>query len=304
MNISLIGLGAIGASYAALLNVCSQVKLTVILDAHRLKSYADQPFTVNGVVQNFHYLSADAKTEPADLVLVAVKYNALPDAIANLKHHVGENTVIMSLLNGIDSEEILGAAFGMDKMLYSLCIGIDAQRADRTVSYGSVGKILFNEKNGECSPRVQKIAETFTAAGVPFENPIDMYKQLWYKFMINVCANQTTAILGANYRHINTPDGHTIMEMVADEVRSVAAKKGVSLTDDDYKSWLNILNTMIPENKTSMHQDMDACRRTEVDMLAGVIRKIGSELGVPTPHNDMLYHMIKLKEQMNALKNR
>ena len=296
MKISLIGLGAIGASYAALLNDCPDVELKVILDEHRLKSYAEQPFTVNGIEQNFNYVSANAKAEPADLVLVAVKYNALPEAIASLKHHIGENTVIMSLLNGIDSEEILGAAFGMEKMLYSLCIGIDAQRSGRSVSYGSVGKIVFNEKNGECSPRVQRIAETFTAAGVPFENPKDMYKQLWYKFMINVCANQTTAILGANYRYINTPDGHAIMQMVADEVRAVAAKKGVALTDDDYQSWLNILNTMIPENKTSMHQDMDAGRTTEVDMLAGVLRKLGAELGVPTPFNDMLYHMIKLME--------
>lgn len=299
MKISLIGLGAIGASYAALLNHCPDVELKIILDEHRLKSYAEQPFTVNGAVQNFDYVSAAAKTEPADLVLVAVKYNALPEAIASLKHHVGENTVIMSLLNGIDSEEILGAAFGMEKMLYSLCISIDAQRNARSVSYGSVGKIVFNEKNGECSPRVQKIAETFTAAGVPFENPKDMYKQLWYKFMINVCANQTTAILGANYRYINTPNGHAIMQMVADEVRAVAAKKGVALTDDDYNSWLNILNTMIPENRTSMHQDMDARRTTEVDMLAGVLRKLGAELGVPTPYNDMLYHMIKLREQMS-----
>ena len=89
------------------------------------------------------------------------------------------------------------------------------------------------------------------------------------------------------------------MQMVADEVRAVAAKKGVALTDDDYNSWLNILNTMIPENRTSMHQDMDARRTTEVDMLAGVLRKLGVELGVPTPYNDMLYHMIKLREQMN-----
>lgn len=298
MKISLIGLGAIGASYAALLNKSEDVELKIILDEHRLKSYTEQPFTVNDDVQYFTYVSPTPKTEPADLVIIAVKYNALPEAIDAIKHHVGDNTAIMSLLNGIDSEEIIGAAYGMDKMLYSLCIGIDAQRIDRTVSYGSVGKIVFNEKNGERSPRVLRIAETFTAAGIPFENPSDMYKQLWYKFMINVCANQPTAILGANYRYLNTPDGHAIMHMVAKEVTAVAAKKGVTLTEDDFGSWLKILNNMIPESKTSMHQDMDAGRLTEVDMLSGVLRKLGRELGVETPYNDMLYHMIKLKAQI------
>lgn len=298
MKISLIGLGAIGASYAALLNHNPDVDLKIILDELRLKSYTEQPFTVNDTVQDFTYVSPLSKTEPADLVIVAVKYNALPEAIDAIKHHVGEDTTIMSLLNGIDSEEIIGAAYGMDKMLYSLCLGIDAQRNNRSVSYGSVGKIVFNEKSGEHSPRVHSIAETFTASGIPFENPSDMYKQLWYKFMINVCANQTTAILGANYRYLNTPDGHTIMHMVAKEVTAVAAKKGVTLTEDDFNAWLKILNGMIPESKTSMHQDIDAGRPTEVDMLSGVLCKLGKEVGVATPYNDMLYHMIKLKEQI------
>lgn len=298
MKISLIGLGAIGASYAALLNNCEAVDLRVILDDQRLESYRNQPFTVNGEVQRFNYVSSSAVSDPADLVLVAVKYKALPDAIDAIKNHVGEETVIMSLLNGIDSEEIIGSRYGIDKMLYSLCIAIDAQRADKNVSYGNIGKIVFNEKSGELSDRVQQIGDIFAKAGVPFENPTDMYKQLWYKFMINVCANQSTAVLGANYKYLNTENGHKIMRLLAEEVVAIAAKSGVQLTENDFNAWLSILNNLVPESKTSMHQDMDAGRPTEVDMLSGVIRKLGRENGIPTPYNDMIYHMIKLKEEI------
>lgn len=298
MKISLIGLGAIGASYAERLNNTAEIDLTIILDDTRLKTYTEQDFTINGKPQVFKYLSANADTDPADLIIVAVKYNALNESLDAIKHHVGDNTVIMSLLNGIDSEEIIGSRYGMDKMLYSLCIGIDAQRVGRDVHYGNIGKIVFGEKNGALSPRVTRIADAFSKAGIPFETPNDMYRQLWYKFMINVCANQPTAILGASYNHIDTPDGHEIMHMIAKEVTSIAIMKGVRLTEDDFKAWLNILNSLDPKSKTSMLQDMDAGRPTEVEMLSGVIRKLGKEYGIPTPYNDMLYHMIKVKEKI------
>lgn len=298
MKITLIGLGAIGASYAALLNNCPEVKLNIILDDERLKRYQSSQFKINGKVQKFSYCSKDATVQPADLVMIAVKYNDLQDAIDAVKSHVGDHTVIMSLLNGIDSEEIIGSVFGMKKMIYSMCLGIDAQRNGLNVNYGSVGKIVFGEKSGELTDRVKTIAELFTKASLPFECPKDMYKKLWWKFMINVCGNQPTAILGANYHFINTPDGHELMRLIMEEVRQIALKKGVEITDSDFNAWLEILNTLIPESKTSMLQDIDAGRLTEVDMFAGVIRQLGETYGVPTPYNNLMYHMLKVKEQI------
>ena len=298
MKITLIGLGAIGASYAALLNNCPEVKLNIVLDDERLKRYQSNPFIINDEIQNFSYSSRKIAVEPADLVMIAVKYNDLQDAVDAVKNHVGEHTVIMSLLNGIDSEEIIGETFGMDKMLYSMCIGIDAQRTGLNVKYGSVGKIVFGEKSGEMTDRVKTISEIFTRASVPFECPKDMYKKLWWKFMINVCGNQPTAILGANYHFINTPDGHELMRLIMEEVRMIALKKGVEITDSDFNAWLDILNTLVPESKTSMLQDIDAGRLTEVDMFAGVIRQLGKTYGIATPYNDLMYHMLKVKEQI------
>lgn len=298
MKISIIGLGAIGASYAAILNACPQVSLSVLLDDHRLSRYEKNGLKVNGDLQNFSYISPAASAAPADLVIIAVKYGDLPLAIESVKNHVGENTVIMSLLNGIDSEEIIGATYGMEKMLYSMCLGIDAQRTEQDIHYGSPGKIVFGEKSGQMTSRVQKISDLFKQANLPHECPKDMYKQLWWKFMINVCSNQPTAIVGANYRLLNSPDGYEIMRMIMLEVRHVALKKGVEITDSDFEKWLDILDTMVPESKTSMLQDIDAGRKTEVDMLAGVIRKLGREHGVPTPYNDLMYHMLKLREQV------
>lgn len=299
MKVTLIGLGAIGASYAALLNAHPGIELNILLDEARLKRYRSNTFKVNGEVQDFSYCGIKDEASPADLVIIAVKYNDLADAIQGVKNHVGDNTSIMSLLNGIDSEEIIGASFGMDKLVYSMCLGIDAQREGMTVNYGSAGKIVFGEKSGELTDQVKKISDIFTKAQVPFECPKDMYKKLWWKFMINVCSNQPTAILGANYHFLNTEDAHHMMRLIMTEVQQIALKKGVDLTEEDFQAWLSILDTMVPESKTSMHQDIDAGRMTEVDMLAGVVRKLGKEYGIPTPYNDLMYHMLKIKEQIH-----
>lgn len=299
MKITLIGLGAIGASYASLLNNCEEVELNILLDEDRLKRYKSSEFKVNGEIQNFNYCNRNSAAKPADLVIIAVKYNDLTNAIEAVKNHVGDETIIMSLLNGIDSEEIIGETYGLEKMLYSLCLGIDAQRVGLNVNYGSAGKIIFGEKSGETTDRVKRIFDIFVKAGVPFECPKDIYKKLWWKFMINLCSNQPTAILGANYYYLNTHDGHKIMKLIMEEVRQVALKKDVLLTDADFEAWLTILNTMVPESKTSMLQDIDAGRLTEVDMFSGVIRKLGKEYGVPTPYNDLMYHMLKVKEQIH-----
>ncbi|MBN2899696.1 MAG: ketopantoate reductase family protein [Clostridia bacterium] len=299
MKVTLIGLGAIGASYAALLDAYPGIELNIILDDERLKRYQTTPFKVNGQIQHFTYCRVSDKVSPADLVIIAVKYNDLTNAIEAVKNHVDDKTIIMSLLNGIDSEEIIGATFGMENMVYSMCLGIDAQREGMNVNYGSVGKIVFGEKSGEMTDKIKTISNIFTKAKIPFECPKDMYKKLWWKFMINVCSNQPTAILGANYHFLNTVNGHDMMHLIMEEVQQVALKKGVELSEEDFEAWLSILNTMVPESKTSMHQDIDAGRVTEVDMLAGVVRKLGKEYGVPTPYNDLMYHMLKVKEQIH-----
>lgn len=298
MNISLIGLGAIGASYAEKLNECESANLSIILDENRYKTYFNSEFTINGKVQHFNYVKDTDPAVPADLVIIAVKYNELQNAIHLVRNHVGENTTIMSLLNGIDSEEIIGATYGAEKLLFSMCLGIDAQRTNKEVSYGSIGKIVFGEKDSHISTRVETISRLFEKANVPYENPADMYKQMWWKFMINVCSNQPTAILGANYHFLNTDNGHRIMHLVMTEVSAIAKVKGVIITEDDFNAWIKLLGTMVPENKTSMLQDMDAGRATEVDMFSGVICKIGDEHRIETPYNDLMYHMIKLKEQI------
>lgn len=119
-KISIIGLGAVGCTYASRLHDMDANCVTIIADSDRIDRYKRNKYIINEKTYDFNYVSPDEKYEPADLVIVSVKFNNLKQAIKDIKNHVGENTIILSLLNGISSEEIIGKIYGMNNLLYGI----------------------------------------------------------------------------------------------------------------------------------------------------------------------------------------
>ena len=128
----------------------------------------------------------------------------------------------------------------------------------------------------------------------------DMERAIWFKYMCNVSENQSAAVLGISYgAWCVSEDANFIREALMREVIAVAGKKGISLTEEDMAKQVRVLEAVPPGNKPSTLQDIEAGRRTEVEMFGGTMVRMGRELGVPTPYNEMFYHAIKVLEQKN-----
>jgi 2-dehydropantoate 2-reductase len=302
-KVSIIGLGAIGAAYASILSDMDPQSIQVIADQHRIERYKASNFEVNDQAYQFQYISPEEVTERSDLILVAVKYDGLDQAIIDMKHHVGPGTIILSLMNGIDSEEILAAEFGGENILYGMCLGIDAVRVGKTIQFSNIGKVWFGEPmNSTHSANVQLVKELFDRANIPYEIPKNMLRTMWWKFMINVGLNQTSAILRAPYRiYHEVEDARQLMAEAMKEVIVLAQQVGVDLTNDDVEEFGKVLKNLSPEGKTSMLQDIEAGRKTEVEYLGGKVCEMGRSYGIATPTNDMLYKMIRILEQRNSI---
>lgn len=298
-NVSLIGLGAIGCAYGSKIYDMNPDAIKIIAGSERSKRYKENGFFINGKRYDFKYVTPEQKCEPADLIIIAVKSNQLEEAMEDIKNHVGENTVILSLLNGITSEEIVGKKFGMDKMLYSLCVGIDGNRDKNNIRFSSCGNITFGEKkNVSYSERVKAVKDLFEEADIPYEIPEDMMHALWWKFMINVSINQCSAVLRAKYGVFQTNvEARNLMDSAMMEVIKLSEKIGVNLNNDDVKRWYEVLYSMDPDSRTSMLQDIEGFRETEVEMFAGTICKLGEKYKVDTPVNRTLYNIIKVIEK-------
>lgn len=298
-SVVILGAGAMGAAYAS--RFCDMDSSFVSLVAsgeryHRLKAEGL-------VVNNKHYpipvLSPDDTSPPADLIIVAVKHHHLVEALQDLKNRVGNNTIILSVMNGLDSEAIIGSIYGEEKVIYATVVGIVAQRNGNIISYSRGGTIFFGEAdNNILSDRVKVIQAFFDRAGINYQTPEDMIRNIWWKFMINVGINQASAVLSAPYGIFQTSKhAQQIMESAMREVLTVANAAGVNLLEKDIQDWYTFMNTLDPVGKTSMLQDIEAGRRTEVDIFAGKMIELGRTYSIPTPVNEFLFHAIKILEQ-------
>lgn len=292
------GLGAIGSAYASRLFDYSPDIITVIADSARVKKYQKNGVTVNGKAYPFRYCEPGSPTETADLILIAVKQHHLEQCIKDIEGFIGEGTVILSLLNGITSEEKIGERYGRDKLLLSFVVGTDAVREGTYTHFSNIGKIVFGEaQNTNYSPKVKAVQELFDHAQIPYSIPEDMQRELWWKFMMNVGVNQISAILRAPYGTFqNIGEARELMEMASKEVLSLAEKKGIQLATEDIQKYIAVLDTLSPDGKTSMLQDIEAGRKTEVEIFAGTVNALGCEYGVATPVNQVLYRMIRTLE--------
>lgn len=302
-NISAIGLGAIGCAYNSKLYDMNPEGIKIIAGGERADRYKKNGFIINGKKYDFTYVSPQEKCEPADLIIVSVKANELEQAVRDIENHVGKDTIIISLMNGITSEEIIGKQYGMDKMLYSLCIAIDANRKENNIHFSSYGSIIFGEKkNITYSEKVQAVEEVFRKAGISYEIPRDMMHSLWWKFMINVGINQASAVIKGTYRVFQkVKEGRELMESAMWEVVKLSEKVGVNLDKGDIDKWYKVLDTMNPDSKTSMFQDITYGRKTEVDMFAGTVCKLGKKYGMDTPVNKTFLNIIKVVENNKNL---
>ena len=298
-NIYLSGLGAVGGTYALTLSSWGPDRFKVIADPERIRRYAEGGISINGAPVAFRYVQPDAEAPPADLILVAVKQHQLGQAIHEMRRFVGEETIILSLLNGIDSEQVIGREFGMEKLLYSFVVGTDAVREGTQIHFTKVGTIVFGEPtNTVHSPKVVAVKTCFDRAGIPYRIPENMMRELWWKFMMNVGVNQTSAVMKANYgAYQKIEEARSVMVMACLEVVRISEQAGINLTPQDVDQYFQVIQKLSPESKTSMLQDIEACRKTEVEIFAGTVMELGRRYGIPTPVNDLLYGMIRTIER-------
>lgn len=298
-TVSIVGLGALGILFGNHLSKkISKEDLRIIADKNRIKKYETNHVYCNGELCNFNYVTPEELREPADLIIFTVKFSGLKSAIQSVKNQVGEHTIILSALNGITSEAIIGEAYGMDKILYCVAQGMDALKEGNELTYHNMGMLCFGErKPGIISPNVKMVSEFFDRMEVPYEALTDIYKRQWGKFMLNVGVNQTVAVYESDFSEIQR-DGEARNTMISAmrEVIDLSQKTDINLTVEDLNYWLNILSKLNPEGKPSMRQDMEARRYSEVELFAGEVLELGKKYGVSTPVNRKLYDRIKFIE--------
>ena len=302
-NISIIGAGAMGAAYAAMFSDATGFSVAFVARGERHRRLSRGALSINGSPYVIPVVHPDKREAPADLILVSLKHHHLHEALPDIKSLCGRDTTILSVMNGLESEEIIGAVCGMEKMVYAIAVGIDAVREGERFTFASPGKIVFGAEHPAGShSRVDALKDALDRAGIPNEVPDDMQRAMWWKFMINVGVNQASAVLKAPYGVFQaSQDAQALMKSLMQEVIALAKHIPVRLTENDLDEWFDILTGLSPTGKTSMLQDVEAGRKTEVEIFSGKVTAMGREYHVPTPVNETIFHIIKVMESKSDL---
>ena len=286
-KILICGLGAVGLTYAVKFKNGSELK--ILVDEERYKRYMQNKPVFNGVMQKFDYILPSETFQP-DLIVIATKSQGLESAIKNIKNFVHKDVIIISLLNGISSEERIQEVYPTTKVLKSYFIGHSAVRNGNSVTQDGVGEIVVEKSS--------KLQEIFDEFKINYRMPDDIVYSMWLKYTMNLFSNQVSAILNMSFGELKRNNAFIdFAKKIIAEVRLIAEKKGVNNLENLEKDSLGFLQKMCDEGKTSMLQDVLAGKKTEVDIFAGEIIRLGKKFGIETPCNQVLYDLIKIVEE-------
>lgn len=293
-NVLLCGLGAVGSVYADKFQRYCPDNFRVLLDEGRLARYTKTPILFNGVPLECNYVTPNDNNFKADLIIIATKMTGLNAAIEEMKNFVQEDTLIIPLLNGVTSENIVAEVYGWNRVLYGYFIGHSAIREGNNITQDGVNTLVFGAEIKD-DERVKRVKTFFDKAGVNYKNPDDIRHSLWCKYMLNVSANPTTALLRMTFGEMlsNEPFMQLAVKIMK-EVQMAAKAAGVNNTDTMIDETVVHLKTMIPEGKTSMLQDVEAGRMTEIDIFVNPVIELGKQYGFQTPYCSFLKEMFAI----------
>lgn len=297
-SVAVLGAGAVGSYVIWGLSERKDIKLGVIAEGERA-GRLKKGCRINDVTY-YPEVWTPQEAHGVDLLIVCLKYGALPGALDSIRAIVGENTIVMSLMNGVDSEDIIAEAIGASHMIYSV-IKVASHKEDDGyyfVPETTIG-IIFGELQAPYeSERVQAIEALFADTGIHYRSTEFAREEIWSKFRLNVCNNLPQAILGAGVGcYADSEHMKSISDGLRSELEAVAAAKGIDMSKIEASSKHG--SPVRASAKFSTLQDIEAGRHTEIDMFSGALMRMGKELGIPTPYNEYTYHMIKALEEKN-----
>lgn len=299
-TVTIVGAGALGTVVGdAMVKSLGPEKVRFLADGDRLARCREQGVIYNGEKCDFRF-SDGTEGDAADLLIFAVKGPALEAAMDLAEPSVGPDTIILSLLNGISSEETLSLRFGWEKVLYTVTQGLDPVREGNTVVRKGDGTIFVGVPQEDYFDREEKLAETVAfleRVGLPVRREEDILHRMWCKFMLNVGVNQVCMAYETDYAGVQQPgEARETMIAAMNEVRKVSACQGVLLTQKDLQEYLAVVDSLTPASIPSMRQDGLARRKTEVEMFAGTVRTLADQYGMRVPVNETLHQKIKEME--------
>jgi len=302
-RILIAGAGAVGSGVGGMLAVGGNDVTFLGRDPH-MSAIRHDGLCVEGIWGRHHVPSIRALTSareiriPPDLVIVTVKSFDTGAVLEQIAPVMGDRTLVMSLQNGVGNAETIAGNIGWERTLAGMIIiGFEILKPGTVKVTVQADAIKVGRLDGTMDEPVERVHGWFAESGLPCDASPDVRAYLWSKVLYNAALNPLGAILRVPYGQLREPQPWQTIEAIVGEAFDCLRAAGIGVlwaTAAEYLAYLR--DFQIPataEHRSSMLQDVERGRRTEVDFINGAIVDLGRRFGVATPVNEGLVSKIR-----------
>ena len=301
MRIAVMGAGGIGGIFGARLAAAGEDVALIARGAHLAAIKDDGLKVLSETVGSVHVRPRIATDDPGavgpvEVVLVATKLYDLDAAAARCKPLLGKYTAVISLLNGIDSEERMIPLLGREHVVGGVAYVTAHVIEPGVVRHVSGAEAMaFGELAGGRSARLDAFDAMARAAGIESRYSQHIWREIWGKFVLLAGVGGVCALARQPVGPVRADQElRQLYTDAVEEVLAVAAAKGIDLeTDKTRAAALAFLDSSAPDLRPSMLVDLDHGKRLELEGSAGAVVRLGRELGVATPINRAIWVALK-----------
>jgi 2-dehydropantoate 2-reductase len=301
MKIVIMGAGAMGSLFAGFLVSSDQEVWLVDIRQEQIDAIRSVGLTVekNGKSQILHVNATSDVTSmgKADFVLFFVKSYHTEKAASDAFILQKEDTIFLTLQNGLGNEEAICKFINPKKVMLGVTNHGATLLGPGHIRHAGWGKTYIGELDGKITDRATYVARTFSNAEIETEVSPNIHDLIWGKLLTNVGINALTALTGLkNGQLLDFPETLRLMETLISEAAEVAGKKGIRIEGDPIHKARAIAEAT-RKNRSSMGQDVDFKRKTEIDAINGAVVREAKRLGISVPYNQMITDLVKVFER-------
>lgn len=294
MRVVVVGAGAIGSLFGG--RLADQHEVVLIGRTPHVEAIRSQGLRLTGQTERRVKVKASTTCEnlqEADVVLITTKAHDTAGAVTTARPVIGETTFVVSLQNGLGNIETIEEQVGPERTIGASTSHGCIFHGPGHVEHTGLGDTVLGPPEPPDLPAHHELADAFTRAGLETEVVPDIRGELWAKAAVNAAINPLTAITGLpNGALLDIPELTRLMAEVAGEVETVARARGLEVEEGAWVEKAAQVADRTATNRSSMLQDVQNGKRTEIDAICGQIAALADQAGVDATQNRALHALV------------
>lgn len=303
MRILVLGAGGVGGFFGGRLAEKGE-DVTFLVRSKRKEQLEEKGLVIRSINGDFSFqpklITKEDITTPFDVILFSTKAYHLNEAITDLKPFVGENTVIIPVLNGIAHLTLLQKEFDVEKVIGGLCF-IETTLNDQgeIVQTSVANRLVFGEIKPQDSERIKLISKTFADTKASFVLSENIVQDMWHKYLFITVMSGVTTLMRAPIGPIRESDGgREFIRNLFEESVQIMKSMGAPVKDNIVQEHMKTIDKISYDMKSSMQRDMEKGSLIEGKYLQGYLLDLAEQFSIDTPLLGAVHQNLKVYEKM------